>query len=346
MTPRAHPVHDLRVLWDMLDGPVPRGVLGLSDPDVHEVDGRWVMLVGGFSTSFRNRLYRATLPAGADVDLDGWRLDRDASGRLVALVPDGRRGTWDAAGMHTPAYAPPHRGAPARVYYAGRRTSRRYGPGSAYAVGALEQRPDGGWERLPGPLVRGDDERPSALEPTVVPVADGYRMWFLAAPHEIGPGEQPDFEIRVSDSADGLTWSPPQTFATAAEGFFDSAVYRTATGWSMLLARGTNLHGTQPFPAQGLWRVRAAEPSAHRGAWSAPERVLDTDLPTTPRWAGRGVCGPSVATRRDGSHVVFFTGTHEAPGWWALAGSRLRAGRRPPVPAPYLLATGGGELAP
>lgn len=32
MTPRAAAVHDLRVLWDMLDGPVPRGVLGLSDP--------------------------------------------------------------------------------------------------------------------------------------------------------------------------------------------------------------------------------------------------------------------------------------------------------------------------
>ncbi len=64
-------VRGAQVLWDMLDGPMPRGVLGLSDPDVHHVDGRWVMFLGGFSTSFRNRLYRATLPAG-----DGLRARR------------------------------------------------------------------------------------------------------------------------------------------------------------------------------------------------------------------------------------------------------------------------------
>lgn len=337
-------VRSERVLWDMLDGPMPRGVLGLSDPDVHHVDGRWVMYLGGFSTSFRNRLYRAALAPGAEPALRGWRLDRDGHGRLRPLAPDGRRGAWDAGGMHTPSYVPPHRGFPARVYYAGRRTARRYGDGSAYAVGLLERGPDGSWSRRPGPVVEGSGDRPGALEPTVVPVDDGYRMWFLSTPHEVGPGEQPDFELRVCDSRDGTAWSSPRVFATAQEGWLDCAVDGAGPAWTMLLARGTNLHGTRPYPEQGLWRIRAATPSGLREEWSAPERVLDTDAPATPAWMGHGVCGPSVAARADGTRLVFFTGTHRAPPWWRVAVRRLASARRPPVPAPYFLATGGAEL--
>jgi hypothetical protein len=333
------------VQWDMLGGTVPRGLLGLSDPNVHRVGDRWCMFVGGFSTSFRNRLYRATLPVGADVRLTGWRIDSSARGRPLALVPDAPRGSWDAGGMHTPCYVPPHRGAPARVYYAGRRTARHYGPGSRYSVGVLEQRPDGSWRRRRDPVLSGCADRPSALEPTVTAVGDGYRMWFLTAPHEVGPGEQPDFELRVADSADGLRWSAPRTFATREEGFFDTALHRGPDGWTMLLARGTNLHGTTPFPAQGLWAMRAQTPSADRSAWSPPVRVLDTDRPATPRWMGRGVCGPSVAAAGDGTLLVFFTGTHASRPWWREAAGRVAALRRPPVPAPYFLATGGARIA-
>jgi hypothetical protein len=50
-----------RGLWDMIDGPMPRRVLGIGDPDIHQVEGRWTMFLGGFSTTFRNRLYRALL---------------------------------------------------------------------------------------------------------------------------------------------------------------------------------------------------------------------------------------------------------------------------------------------
>ncbi|SHI43308.1 hypothetical protein SAMN05421803_101206 [Nocardiopsis flavescens] len=333
-------------LWDMLEGTAPRGLLGLSDPNVHRVGDRWSLFVGGFSTSFRNRLYRADLPAGEDVRLTGWRLRTTAGGRPVPLVPDPPRGSWDAGGMHTPCYVPPHRGAPARVYYAGRRGRRHYGPGSAYAVGVLEQRPDGSWSRAAHPVATGTPDRPSALEPAVVPVADGYRMWFLSAPHEVGPGEQPDFELRASDSPDGIVWSRPRTFASRREGFFDTALYHGPDGWTMLLARGTDLHGTSPFPEQGLWAMRADTPSADRADWSPPVRVLDTGAPATPRWMGRGVCGPSVARTADGGLLVFFTGTHDSRSWWREAAARIAALRRPPVPAPYFLATGGARLEP
>ncbi len=38
-----------------------RGLLGVSDPDVHWIDGRWTMFLGGFTTRFRNSLFTAVL---------------------------------------------------------------------------------------------------------------------------------------------------------------------------------------------------------------------------------------------------------------------------------------------
>ncbi len=55
----------------MLKGLAPvRGVLGLSDPDVHWIDGRWTMFLGGFTTRFRNSLFTAVLPLGAPLASD------------------------------------------------------------------------------------------------------------------------------------------------------------------------------------------------------------------------------------------------------------------------------------
>lgn len=123
------------VLWDMVDGPMPRGLLGIGDPDVHLVEGRWTMFLGGFSTSFRNRIYRATLADGGTPARGPWQLDLDRHGRAAAATPDPPRSAWDGAGMHTPSYVPPTAGRPARIYYTGRSTRRHYGPASRYAIG-------------------------------------------------------------------------------------------------------------------------------------------------------------------------------------------------------------------
>lgn len=296
-------------IWDMLGGRMPRGVLGLSDPDVHLIDDRWTMFVGGFATSFRNRIYRACLPRGAEPGHLGWMLDRRP------IVADPPRGAWDAGGRHTPSYVRPHQGRPARIFYAGRATTKHYGQGSTYAIGVLTSDDQRGWTSRDKPVLRGWSGRASVLEPLVIAIDGGYRMWFLATPHEVGPGEQPDFELHVTDSADGLDWQPPRGFATAAEGFFDNAVYPTEHGWEMLVARGTNLHATTPYPGQGLWVMRAAFPSADRSDWSPPRRVLDTDAPGTPPWLGRGVCGPAVVPFPEGRRRVFLTGTHRATSW-------------------------------
>ena len=62
----------------------------------------------------------------------------------------------------------------------------------------------------------------------------------------------------------------------------------------MLLARGTNLHDVEPFPAQGLWWIHAKGPSGDRAAWSSPKRILDTDTPgLRPGWDAECV-GPAL----------------------------------------------------
>ena len=330
-----------RKLWDMVGGPMPRGLLGLGSGDIHLAGDRWTLFLGGYSTSFRNRLYTATAPVSADLASAQWTVTVGPDGRARPLLADAPRRAWDGGGMHTPSYLPACEadGAPARIYYAGRAGRQHVGAASGYAVGVLEQR-DEQWTRREAPIVVGDPQRPSALEPRVVRHAGRYIMWYLATPHEVAPGEQPDYELRTTVSADGITgWSAPEVFASSREGFFDVALLDTGADWMMVLARGTNLHATTPFPPQGLWMMRAASPSPARRDWSAPEQILDTEAPDTPAWMARGVCDPALALTPTGEVVAFVTGTRRYRSWLALAAQRLGKLQRPPVPAPVYLST-------
>ncbi len=328
-----------RVLWDMVEGPMPRGILGLGSGDIHLVNDAWVLFLGGYSTSFRNRLYCATAPASADPATADWEITVDRRGRASPLLADPPRHHWDGGGVHTPSYLPGTEDRHPRIYYAGRSGRRHVGASSRYAIGVLEHH-DGRWNRRDEPLVQGDGTRPSALEPLVVHDGDRYVMWYVATPHEVGRGEQPDYELRTTTSDDGLTgWTPPRVWASAEEGFFDNAIVRTTRGWTMVLARGTNLHATNPFPPQGLWVSTANTPDPDRSAWSPPTKVLDTDAADTPSWMGRGVCDPAIAESPDGSLSIFVTGTRRYRSRVGLVAARLRHRKRPPVPAPFYLST-------
>lgn len=334
------------MLWDMVDGPMPRGLLGVGIGDVHRDADAWRLYLGGYSTSFRNRLYCATAPADADPFEAAWTVESDRRGRARPLLPDPPRGAWDGGGIHTPSYLPAHEDAAARLYYAGRAGRQHTGAGSRYAIGLLEL-VDGAWRRRETPILTGTPDRPSVLEPRVVRHDGRYVMWFLSTPHEVAPGEQPDFELRCTTSLDGVAgWTEPELFRSADEGFFDVALAATADGWSMVLARGTNLHGTAPYPPQGLWLSTAPSPSPRRDDWTPPVRILDTDAPDTAAWMGRGVCDPALLSNPDGSLTIFATGTRRHPGRLALTASRLASGRRPPVPAPYFLTSAILRLAP
>ncbi|WP_202879667.1 hypothetical protein [Serinicoccus kebangsaanensis] len=302
------------------------------------------MFLGGFSTSFRNRLYTATLTPGADPGSRSWRFVCDARGRARALTVDPPKDAWDAEGMHTPSFVPAADGQPARVYYTGRASKKQYGPDSSYAIGALELI-DGAWVRRDEPLIRGTAPRSSVLEPLVVHDRGRYVMWFQANPHEIGPGEYPDYELRVTESVDGVSWSVPRVFSTPAKGFFDNTIARTRDGWLMVLARGPDLHGTGGFPEQGLWVSTTRELSADRSSWSVPRHVLNTADAGMPASLARGVYGPGVLYDADtGRTVVYVTGVREAPSWPRFIAQRLLRGRRPVVPSPFYLSVSAGVL--
>lgn len=337
-------VTELRRLWDMVDGPMPRGVLGLGCGDVHRVGDRWVLFLGGYSTSFRNRLYTASASGSDDPATATWTIDVDRRGRARPLLPDPPRSAWDGGGLHTPTHVPGDLATEPRIYYAGRAGRRHTGSGSHYAVGVLRFQ-DGRWQRHDGPIVRGDAERASALEPFVVRHDGRYLMWYLATPHEVGRGEQPDYELRTTTSLDGINeWTRPEVFSDATEGFFDNAVIATPAGWTMVLARGTNLHGTADFPAQGLWLASTQQLDTKRSSWTPVKQILDTDAASTPAWMGGGVCDPALAISSDDALVVFLTGTRRYRSWAQLAVQRVRRFQRPPVPAPFFLATGSLRL--
>ncbi|WP_193104445.1 hypothetical protein [Brachybacterium sp. FME24] len=331
-------------IWDMVDGPMPHGILGVGDPDVHLIDGTPTMFLGGFSTSFRNRLYVATLPSHADPAGDSWLVATDARGRALPLAADPPRGAWDGAGMHTPSFVPATADQPARIYYTGRRSTKQYGPKSEYAIGVLEHR-DGQWHRREEPLVRGDALRRSVLEPLVVHDGDRYLMWFQANPYEIGPGDLPDYEIRVVESADGLMWSDPRVFTTSSDGFFDNAITRVPGGWLMVLARGADIHGSGGMPPQGLWISTATVLSADPEEWSTPRHVLRTDESGTPESLARGTYGPGILHTADPDRVVLYaTGVRDTPRWPRLITRRVLRGQAPVVPSPFYLSVTAVEL--
>ncbi|WP_280437775.1 hypothetical protein [Nocardia carnea] len=327
-------------LFDMLNNPRPgHGLLGVSDPDLHCLDGRWSMFVGAMNNRFQVRLYEARLPEGADITDDRWQFVTDSRDRAVALgAPE--RGAWDSAGMHSPTYVrgTAHDRTVERIYYAGQLTRTMSGKRSRYAIGYLERSAGGEWLPHPEPVLSGDETRPSAMEPYVLWADGQWRMWYLACVGEVGRGEQPDYEMRYTTSEDGQHWAAPERFTDEAEGFFDNTI-ATGRGFSrMILARGTNLHGTVPFPSQGLWLADTAGNPAGRDSWQPFERLLDTDTAAEP-WYAAGVCGPACVLDGDDIMHVFATGTHSPIPWYRAVVQQFRHRRRPLVAAPFYLAT-------
>lgn len=328
--------------FDMVgDGRPGHGLLGVSDPDVHHNDGRWSMLFGAMTTRFTVGIFEALLPEEALITDDRWRIVCDHRGRAIPLGPPARS-TWDRFGMHTPSRVTGFADGQAadRIYYAGQLTRRGDGARSRYAIGCLQRAADGRWERLDRPVLQGDHHRPSALEPFVIWEQGCWRMWYLACVGEVGRGEQPDYEMRYTESDDGIKWERSERFSTPAEGFFDNTVIASGGGWRMLLARGTNLHGTTPYPSQGLWLLETPKTPGGRTEWSEPARILDTDGHAD-RWYAAGVCGPAAVINDTGKIMhVFATGTYARVPWLRTALQRMRRRRRPPVPSPFHLATG------
>lgn len=155
----------------------------------------------------------------------------------------------------------------------------------------------------------------------------------------MSPGEQPDYELRCTDSVDGSTdWSPPQVFAGADEGFFDNALVRTSSGWVVVLARGPNLHATSDFLAQGLWWTTGQSASMNRSAWTPLQRFLDADQHGTQAWMARVPMDPPSPSHRQAEtqRTQPSSSPEPVPPHYGrmLAMQHLGRLRRPPSPRP------------
>lgn len=319
------------VLFDNLRAP---GVgawnlLAVTDPEVSYTDERWTMLLGAFENRFRVRLVQADLPPGRDAHEARWRVrTRGPWGTAVPLARP-PRGAFDSAGMGSPCLAEGvgADGEPARrVYYTG--LDRLVRTPRTYAIGVLEETPDGGWRRRGTPVLRGDAERPSVLEPCLR-YADGrWHLWFLSFVADPPRGQAPDYRIRYAWSEDGLTgWSDPLELFDARHDFFDVDVRPWRDGWLMVLAGDPHAEAAP----QGLWLSWSSDPG-DRTQWHANLRPLLTHDETAPDWRGAGVYGPSIAALTDQALTVFVSGRHLRPRWLTEARRRLRERRLPPPP--------------
>lgn len=338
-------------LFDMRDGFAPiTNLLGIGDPDVHKIGDRWWMFFGGFHTGFKNNLFSASLPSGAPLGSDHWAITTqgDRRRRAASLVAQPRRGSWDATGLHTPSYAA-GTGVDAtgehysceRIYYAGRSSASIIDNSSPISIGVLERTPHG-WVRYPRPVITGEPEFASALEPKVRYFEGKWRVWYAATPRVAGKKTPPIYQIRYVDSEDGITnWSQPQVLFSTDDGYFDAVVIPGSDGYEMVTSRSGNLSGAPDFPVQGLWWLSSQTPSGDRSDWSHdPVPILRADSGAED-WYANGVLGPTVRygdTVEDSSTMyVFFTGVSREVAWWRAAAKELAEGSRPPFPAPFYL---------
>ncbi|HEX8657419.1 MAG TPA: hypothetical protein VF690_07800 [Hymenobacter sp.] len=333
-----------QVLFDNLRAPgiAAANVLALTDPDVHLIDGRWTMFLGGFTTRFRVRLFTAVLPPGADLSSPGWTLvpELRKPKRAQALFHPARRGDWDYAAMGSPSYAEgplPTGELVRRVYYTG--LNKLFGPRRTYAIGVLEW-DQGRWVRRPLPVLAGTGGFPHALEPTVVVTGGRWHLYFMRFAGDPARGQAPAYELCHTQSANGLTnWTEPQVLFGPDQFVFDNGV-ATLPGTYYMLTAGD---AARPGIPQGLWL--SSGPTPTDAALAGPRtRLLDTSAPGTPAWCQRGVCGPSLVLEQAANQPqqlqVFVTGTYGPVSWWKEALQRLRHGRLPPFPSgAFYLAT-------
>jgi hypothetical protein len=332
------------VLFDNLRPPgiAAANVLALTDPDVHRIDGRWTMFLGGFTTQFRVRLFTAVLPPGADLSSPQWTLvtEPGKQKRAQALQHPARRGDWDYAAMGSPSYAEgplPNGDSVRRVYYTG--LNKLFGPRRTYAIGVLEW-DQGRWVRRPLPVLAGTGGFPHALEPTVVVAGGRWHLYFMRFAGDPARGQAPAYEFCHTQSANGLTdWTEPQVLFGPDQFVFDNAVAARPGTYYMLTAGDA---ATSAIP-QGLWLSSGPTlPGVASAGFRT--RLLDTSAPATPAWCQRGVCGPSLVLEQAANQPlqlqVFVTGTYGPVSWWKEALQRLRHGRLPPFPSgSFYLAT-------
>jgi hypothetical protein len=293
-------------IFDPRDSSTGSGGAELLDASVVQRGERWWMYLAGQAAGYGStEIYSASLTPGAPLSATGWKLTRDAAGRLVPLAGQNASRTWDGnGGRHCPSYAKgwdPRKGEwVERMYYAGA-AENLCGP---YTIGFLEW--DGeNWVAQHEPAFIANEawERGSVYEPNVIYHDRKWKMWYVAG------SNAEDYLVQgYAECEDGSSgWSKHAVFAPPEIKMFDFCVRQRADRFDAIFARVWVGHGTAP-PGTGLWWCEAEKPSATLSQWSRPVQIMTAE----DRGWHSGPWKPSLAfhERSNGSALVFFDGLY------------------------------------
>ena len=240
----------------------------VDDPTVAKVGSTYVMWYSGTAEDGSGpAIFTATSP-------DGVAWTRANAGQPVLK---GTPGTFDADGVYAPdvVYDPTDVAAPYRMYYSGR--SGAFG-GIGYATSVdgitwLEYKGAAGLIQTPvvdhGPP--GSADSFTAADPSVLKDGSVWKMWYTG-------DDSNKKRIAYATSIDGITWAKggkviaPEDAGVSANiafGAYAPTVWRTATGYSMLLT-GRKLVSGSTFQT----KIQSAS-SGDGITWSAPSPSLN-----------------------------------------------------------------------
>jgi hypothetical protein len=293
-------------IFDPRDPSTGTGGAELLDATVVQRGEQWWMFLGGQAHGYGpTDIFSASLPPGIPLSATGWKLTRDAAGRLVSVAGREASGAWDGnGGRHCPAYVkgwdPRKAEWVERIYYAGA-ADNLWGP---YTIGFLEW--DGAkWidRREPAFIAVEDWERGSVYEPNLIYHDRKWKMWYVA-----GSNQQDHLVHGYAESEDGCTgWSKHALFASPEMKMFDFCVRQRGDGFDAIFAR-VWLKGDTPPPDTGLWWCRAKKPAGTFSEWSHPVQIMDAE----DRGWRSGPWKPSLAFHQQDAEraLVFFDGIY------------------------------------
>jgi len=137
------------------------------------------------------------------------------------------------------------------------------------SIGAAEQTGDGGWRRIPGPVMdRGLDDPLFCSNPCVLRDGEVWHMWYIGALgwEQIGGRWSASYQVCHAHSTDGVHWEGRGAVAVALEGdefaIARPSVLRTGDEWLMWFSVRTRSHSYRLGAARstdGLHWRRAPE---------------------------------------------------------------------------------------
>ena len=217
----------------------------------------------------------------------------------------GRAGTFDDSGI-TPASLVRMPNGSLRLYYVGwqKGVQVRY-----YLFSGVAESTDGGktFKRVQETPVldRAPGEIYIRTAPYVLKEANGFRVWYLGGNEWVTAGEKqiPTYDLKVSFSSDGLSWSQGKLVMEA-----DRSKKEIGFGRPWLVQKPSGFQMYYSIRREDGYRLGYAE-SVDGVSWTRKDDQIGLGVSAS-GWDSEMVCFTALATTRDGSTVMFYNGNN------------------------------------